>query len=92
MRIISVHTEDFTDEENVFEVEKMLRQIPVKRSLTYKPDMFSVIGIYRNNKYNLKPVIYSRYKSHHGPAASRFLVSNGSTKGAGCLRGLLKSI
>ena len=60
--MISVHTEDFTDEENVFEVEKMLRQIPVKRSLTYKPDMFSVIGIYRNNKYNLKPVIYSRYK------------------------------
>jgi len=57
--MISVHTEDFTDEENVFEVEKMLRQIPVKRSLTYKPDMFSVIGIYRNNKYNLKPVIYS---------------------------------
>jgi len=43
----------------VFEVEKMLRQIPVKRSLTYKPDMFSVIGIYRNNKYNLKPVIYT---------------------------------
>ena len=30
--------------------------------------------------------------SHHGPAASRFLVSNGSTKGAGCLRGLLKLI
>ena len=25
--------------------------------------------------------------SHHGPAVSRFLVSNGSTNGAGCLRG-----
>ena len=29
-------------------------------------------------------------KSHHGPAVSRFLVSNGSTNGAGCLRGLLR--
>ena len=30
--------------------------------------------------------------SHHGPAVSRFLVSNGSTNGAGCLRGLLRLI
>ena len=30
--------------------------------------------------------------SHHGPAVSRFLVSNGSTNAAGCLRGLLSLI
>ena len=30
--------------------------------------------------------------SHHGPAVSRFFVSNGSTNGAGCLRGLLRLI
>ena len=27
--------------------------------------------------------------AHHGPAVSRFLVTNGSTNGAACLRGLL---
>ena len=31
-------------------------------------------------------------EAHHGPAISRFLVSNGSTNGAGCLRVLLGSI
>ena len=30
--------------------------------------------------------------AHHGPAVSRFLVSNGSTNGSGCLRGLLRLI
>ena len=30
--------------------------------------------------------------SHHGPAISRFLVSNGLTNGAGCLKGLLRLI
>ena len=30
--------------------------------------------------------------AHHGPAVSTFWVSNGSTNGLGCLRGLLKLI
>ena len=30
--------------------------------------------------------------THHSPAVSSFLVSNGSTSGAGCLRGLLRLI
>lgn len=55
--MISIYTEDFTNEDNVFEVEKMLRQVS-KKVLTYKPDIFTVLGIYRNNKYRLKPVIY----------------------------------
>jgi len=56
--MISIYTEDFTDEDNVFQVEKRLRAIPIKKDLTYKPDMFTALGIYRNNKYHLKPVIY----------------------------------
>jgi len=54
----SVYTEDFTDMDNVFAVEKCLRAVPIKKDLTYKPDIFTALGIYRNNKYNLKPVIY----------------------------------
>ena len=30
--------------------------------------------------------------SHRGPAVTRFLVSNGSTNGSGCLRGLLRLV
>jgi len=57
--MVHVYTRDFTDEENVFEVEKALRKIPIKQYLTYKPDLFSALGIYRNNKYGLRPTIYS---------------------------------
>jgi len=56
--MISIYTEDFTNEDNVFQVEKQLRAIPIKKEITYKPDMFTALGIYRNNKYHLKPVIY----------------------------------
>ena len=45
--MISIYTEDFTNEDNVFEVEKMLRQVS-KKVLTYKPDIFTVLGIYRH--------------------------------------------
>ena len=43
---------------------------------------------------NKSKVIFSLCSkcSHHGPAVSRFLVTNGSTNGAGCLRGLLRLI
>ena len=27
--------------------------------LTYKPDIYSVLGIYRGNKWGIKPTIYS---------------------------------
>jgi len=54
----SVYTEDFTDMDNVFAIEKCLRAVPIKKDLTYKPDIFTALGIYRNNKYYLKPVIY----------------------------------
>merc|ERR1712142_601346 len=57
--MVSVYTKDFTDEDNVFQVEKALRKIPIKHQLTYKPDLFSALGIYRDNKYKLRPTIYS---------------------------------
>ena len=41
-------------------------------------------------------VYHSVYRTidnpHHGPAVSSFLVSNGSTNGAGCFRGLVRLI
>merc|ERR1719376_1015159 len=38
--------------------------VPIKLQLTYKPDLFSALGIYRNNKYKLRPVIYSSQWHH----------------------------
>ena len=36
----SVYTEDFTDMDNVFAIEKCLRAVPIKKDLTYKPGTF----------------------------------------------------
>ena len=61
--MVSVYTRDFTDEGNVFAVEAALRSVPIKLNLSYKPDLYSVLGIYRNNKYGLRPTIY--YSQFH---------------------------
>ena len=47
---------------------------------------------YRINYIMAYPKKLIRITSHYGPAVSRFLVTNGSTNGAGCLRGLLRLI
>jgi len=67
--MISVYTRDFTDEDNVFEVERALRKVPVKLQMTYKPDLYTSLGIYRNNKFRLRPTIYSS-KWHVGSGES----------------------
>ena len=43
----------------VLAVEECLRKIGIKNPMTYKPDIFSAIGIYRNNEWKLRPAIYS---------------------------------
>ena len=48
--VMSVYNYDFTDEEEVLEVEASLRQANLRNVLQYKPQIFSVIGIYRNNR------------------------------------------
>ena len=43
-------------------IEKTLRAIPIKSDVQYKPNIYTQLGIYRNNKYKLRPTIYSSVK------------------------------
>lgn len=54
--IINRHMDDFKE---VCEVEKALRGIPLRGELQYKPDIYSRLGIYRGNKYKIRPTIYT---------------------------------
>ena len=45
--VISIHTRDFTQEDEIFEVEKALRKTGITNTMTYKPDIHSALGIYR---------------------------------------------
>jgi len=57
--VICVYTEDFTNKEQVRAVEKGLRKIGVTSVMTYKPDVHTTLGIYRDNPWGLKPTIYT---------------------------------
>ena len=57
--VICVYTEDFTDEEQVRAVEKGLKEVGVTAQMRYKPDIYTTLGIYRNNPWRLKPTIYT---------------------------------
>lgn len=60
--VICVYTEDFTNEEHVRKVEESLRKEGVKGRMTYKPGIYTTLGIYRDNPWRLRPTVYS---SHH---------------------------
>ena len=40
-------------------IENLLRSSGVLGELLYKPDIFSTLGIYRNNIWGFRPTIYS---------------------------------
>ena len=82
---------------------KKMPQIPtIKTSYKSAPNFWENLYVLRrtsqfDSRFHSKLVclvFLLRYPTYHTMAqpASRFLVSNGSTKGAGCLGGLLKLI
>lgn len=64
--MISIMHRDMSDEQEIFSIEASLRTIPIRSDLTYKPNVFSLLGIYRNNKYKLRPTIYVSEKQRDG--------------------------
>merc|ERR1712025_1216094 len=68
--VICVYNTDYKDTEQVMRVENLMRSAGVTTNLTYKPDIFSALGIYRNNKWGFRPTIYH----------SRVMVAEGRSK------------
>ena len=46
------------DVDEIRKIEKQLRSFPIPNEMFYKPNIFSTLGIYRNNMYKLRPSIY----------------------------------
>lgn len=60
--VVCVYTNDYLDVADVEGVKNRLQQVlPALRNrrLLYKPDIMTYLGIYTNNKYNLRPTVYS---------------------------------
>ncbi|CAJ0934054.1 unnamed protein product [Ranitomeya imitator] len=70
--VICVYTQDFTDEESLMQTDAVIRSSGVKCLLTYKPDVYTYLGIYRNNHWQICPTIYeSRFDLECIPRRSR---------------------
>lgn len=57
-QVICVYNENFTDESEVVRLDSIIRSTGVKCPLNYKPDVYTYLGIYRNNCWKLCPTIY----------------------------------
>ncbi|MBN3276768.1 CK068 protein, partial [Polyodon spathula] len=73
--VICVYNQTFTDQEEVVRLDAAIRATGVKCQLSYKPDVYTYLGIYRKNRWKLCPTIYeSRFDLEHMPRRS--LITN----------------
>ena len=56
--VVCIYNEDYTKTEQVLELENKIRAIGIKCQLLYKPDVFTYLGIYRKNTWNIRPSIH----------------------------------
>ncbi|XP_016300195.1 UPF0696 protein C11orf68 homolog, partial [Sinocyclocheilus anshuiensis] len=56
--VICVYNQNFTEEEQVMRLDAVIHAAGVKCVLYYKPDVYSYLGIYRNNRWKICPTIY----------------------------------
>ena len=61
-QVVCVYTRDYQNEGEVFAVRDALRGAcgwPADRRMVYKPDIYTHLGIYAGNEFNLRPSIYA---------------------------------
>ncbi|XP_026174937.1 UPF0696 protein C11orf68 homolog [Mastacembelus armatus] len=57
-QVICAYNQNFTDESEVIRLDCIIRATGVKCPLSYKPDVYTYLGIYRNNRWKMCPTIY----------------------------------
>lgn len=71
--MICVYTDDFTDRLGVLEADSAIRAAGIKCLLTYKPDVYTYLGIYRANRWHLCPTLYEPLPARgRGPRLPRW--------------------
>lgn len=56
--VCCMYNDDFTNEDEVMALDKRIRASGIYTTLLYKPDVYTYLGIYRNNKWEVRPTIY----------------------------------
>uniref|UniRef100_A0A8C4NJE7 Chromosome 11 open reading frame 68 n=1 Tax=Eptatretus burgeri TaxID=7764 RepID=A0A8C4NJE7_EPTBU len=75
--VICVYSRDFTNEEDVFALDGAIRAAGIKCPMLYKPDVYTYLGIYRNNPWGLCPTIYeSKFELQCTPRVTLAICNN----------------
>lgn len=61
--VICVYTMNYLDEEDIMRVRETLRDIGIESRLYYKPDIYTLLGIYSDNKESFNLRRTTRYMS-----------------------------
>jgi len=73
--MLYVINRDMTDETEIIGVERAIRNVSIRADLQYKPNIYTELGIYRSNRFGIRPTIYrSLRKTVDG--VSGFEISN----------------
>lgn len=55
--VVCIYNSDFSNQEQVMCSEQAIRSMGIKSKLLYKPDVYSYLGVYSRNPWNIKPNI-----------------------------------
>ena len=53
-----------TDETEIVGVERAIRNVGFRAELQYKPTIYTELGIYRNNKFGIRPTVYTSFRKN----------------------------
>ncbi|XP_070549614.1 UPF0696 protein C11orf68-like [Ptychodera flava] len=57
--LICVYTQDYLDQSDVNAVLERLRGLGINGTINYKPDVYTTLGIYAKNPWNIKASVYT---------------------------------
>jgi hypothetical protein len=63
-KLICVYVKDFSDEASVWRVLARIRDCLGRSAVIagFKPDIFTILGLYKDNEYGIDPVIYREHE------------------------------
>ncbi|KAK6181365.1 hypothetical protein SNE40_009231 [Patella caerulea] len=57
--VVLIYNNDFADKDEVYITENAIRNIGIKTKMCYKADAYTYMGIYTNNPWGVRPVLYT---------------------------------
>ena len=55
--VVCIYNPDFRNRQQVLQLEHAIRNTGIKCMLTYKPDVYTYLGVYKKNPWGLRPTI-----------------------------------